>query len=326
MNKITLLLRNSSAAALLLATVLPASAVNSIDLTTFGAEVEGLDWTWNQVTSNLSGPEAAGAVLYPISFAGADFTTLTDYNPADPKFEFKFTGFVTTAPPGAFTITLEDNLANLSVTSFMWSSFGSSSSIVTNPITTPVGFNWANVVGWTLDSGGSGNTVNATFTQMSVTAVPSPTPAAVGGSFTARAPGGVRFLAGLGDTAGVTLTNGATSWGSLSDRNTKTKASPVHHREVLGKLAQMPVTSWEYKHDPGRRYIGPMAQDFHAAFGLGADDKRLSTLDLDGVAFSALQGLIAELRDRRERSAVQAARLQALENELQDLRERLAGR
>ena len=34
-----------------------------------------------------------------------------------------------------------------------------------------------------------------------------------------------------------------------------------------------------------------MAQDFHAAFGLGHDDKTISMLDAQGVAFAAIQGL-----------------------------------
>ncbi|MEI6339577.1 MAG: tail fiber domain-containing protein, partial [Verrucomicrobiota bacterium] len=73
----------------------------------------------------------------------------------------------------------------------------------------------------------------------------------------------------------------------------------VDPRKILSKLAAMPVTQWEYKSDPDRRrYIGPMAQDFHAAFGLGYDDKSISTLDSDGVMYAAIQGLVEELKER----------------------------
>jgi hypothetical protein len=170
---------------------------------------------------------------------------------------------------------------------------------------------------------------------VTVSAPPPPPPPSGEGSFTARAPGGVRFItttqADIVTTEtnpplGVCLAAGGASWQTLSDRNAKTGASTVDHRDVLRKVGQMPVTSWEYKHDPGRQYIGPMAQDFRAAFGLGHDDKHIATLDTDGVALSALQGLIAELQERKERSAAQAARLRELEGELQSLRERLAGR
>jgi len=84
-------------------------------------------------------------------------------------------------------------------------------------------------------------------------------------------------------------------------------------------VAALPVTSWNYKHDPDRRYIGPMAQDFHAGFGLGHDDKHLTTLDLDGVTLSALKGLIAELLERKKLSAAQASRLRLLEAEMANL-------
>jgi len=159
---------------------------------------------------------------------------------------------------------------------------------------------------------------SATYTQ---TPAPEPAPS---GFFVARAPGGVRFLTSSGST-GAELPPGATAWAPLSDRNAKTAITPIDHRETLRKVAALPVTQWRYKHDPKRRYIGPMAQDFHTTFGLGHDDKHISTLDTDGVALAAIQGLIAELRERQERSAAQAKRLAELETELHALREEVRG-
>ena len=61
---------------------------------------------------------------------------------------------------------------------------------------------------------------------------------------------------------------------------------------VLAKVAALPVRSWVYKAQPGETHIGPMAQDFHAAFGLnGTDDKHITTVDEGGVALAAIQGL-----------------------------------
>jgi hypothetical protein len=133
-------------------------------------------------------------------------------------------------------------------------------------------------------------------------------------SFTVRAPGGVRFISTLADstnipsgtyatagfTNGVYLAPNSGAWASLSDSNAKTKITPINPREILSKIAALPVTSWEYKVDPDRRYIGPMAQDFHSTFGLGSDDKTISTLDSDGVMYAAIQGLLEEitLRDK----------------------------
>jgi hypothetical protein len=137
-------------------------------------------------------------------------------------------------------------------------------------------------------------------------------------SFTVRAPGGARFLStsATNDFVGVILTNAATAWASLSDSNSKTDFETVKPREILAKVAGLPVTAWHYKHDPTRRYIGPMSQDFRAAFGLGSDDKTISTLDSDGVMYAAIQGLVEELHARD-------ARIERLENELKEIRREL---
>jgi hypothetical protein len=147
-------------------------------------------------------------------------------------------------------------------------------------------------------------------------------------SFTVRAPGGARFLSTTNTNAfvGVILTNAATAWASLSDSNSKTDFEKIKPREILSKVAAMPVTSWHYKHDLKRRYIGPMAQDFHNAFGLGSDDKTISTLDSDGVMYAAIQGLVEELNDRDEeieklkmQNAEVLTELRAIRQQLSDL-------
>jgi hypothetical protein len=79
----------------------------------------------------------------------------------------------------------------------------------------------------------------------------------------------------------------------------------------------MPVTSWHYKHDLNRRYIGPMAQDFHAAFGLGSDDKTISTLDSDGVMYAAIKGLVEELKDRDKAIDELKSEVRALREQMQ---------
>jgi hypothetical protein len=141
-------------------------------------------------------------------------------------------------------------------------------------------------------------------------------------SFTVRAPGGARFLTTTATNeplVGVILTNGATQWASLSDRNSKTNFQPVEPREILSKVTAMPITSWGYKHDPQRRYIGPMAQDFHAAFGLGSDDKTIGTLDSDGVMYAAIQGLVEELKERDKTIGELKSKLEAVEERLNAL-------
>jgi hypothetical protein len=142
-------------------------------------------------------------------------------------------------------------------------------------------------------------------------------------TFTVRAIGGAKFLTTTNSTTGPILSGSATDWAANSDSNLKTAVTAVDTRNILAKLSRLPITAWQYKHNPSRRYIGPMAQDFRAAFGLGSDDRTISTLDSDGVMYAAIQGLVEELRDRdktieelKARSMEQGARTRAEVDEL----------
>jgi hypothetical protein len=110
----------------------------------------------------------------------------------------------------------------------------------------------------------------------------------------------------------------ATTFNPTSDRNLKEKFEDVDPMEVLDQVAAMPVTTWNFKDDaPTLRHIGPMAQDFHQAFGLGLDDRHISTTDADGVAFAAIQGLKRLLDDKERKIHDLEARLQKLEQSSQ---------
>jgi len=179
--------------------------------------------------------------------------------------------------------------------------------------------NFSQVVGMQFTWDGDA-TINNTLTEVVGFTAP-----ATESLFIARSPGGFNFLTGTNETAGIRLTP-AGSWSSLSDRNAKTGFSAVNHRETLQKIADLPVTTWEYKHQPGRRHVGPMAQDFQRAFGLGSDGRYISAIDMDGAALSAMKSLIEELRECRDRSAAQARQLAELEAEVRGLRDRMDNR
>jgi len=107
----------------------------------------------------------------------------------------------------------------------------------------------------------------------------------------ARASGGVWFYSNADATAGVKLTPGANAWDVVSDRNAKHGFTPVDAQDVLKRVARLPISTWTYNSQPGVRHMGPMAQDFRAGFGLGTDERSISTVDADGVMFAAIQGL-----------------------------------
>jgi len=120
----------------------------------------------------------------------------------------------------------------------------------------------------------------------------------------------------ISTSTGAHLTIGGV-WTDASDRNQKENFRPVDPETVLETVAQLPVTTWNYKaEDPSVRHMGPVAQDFYAAFGLGADDKHIASLDANGVALAAIQGLYA-------RNQEQAARIEALEAQNAELQTQL---
>lgn len=100
----------------------------------------------------------------------------------------------------------------------------------------------------------------------------------------------------------------------LSSRDAKTDFAAVANADVLARIAALPITTWRYKDAaPTDRHLGPVAQDFHAAFGLGRDNEHVAPTDMAGVALAAIQALDAELTQRDAVIAALAARLAALE-------------
>jgi len=120
--------------------------------------------------------------------------------------------------------------------------------------------------------------------------------------FAARVTGGVRFVTGLLPETGVQVAAGGGSWSSISDRNAKENFEEVDNNQLLRKLAALPVSTWNYKtQDESIRHIGPMAQDFYAAFGVGEDDRHITSIDADGVALAAIKALHETQQELREK-------------------------
>ncbi len=106
-----------------------------------------------------------------------------------------------------------------------------------------------------------------------------------------------------------------------SDRNAKTDLAPTDCAAILQRVVALPIQHWRFKSEaPGVQHVGPMAQDFHAAFGLGAHETAITTVDADGVALAAIQGLNHKVEDKAQKSEV---RIQKLEAENAELRVRL---
>jgi hypothetical protein len=129
---------------------------------------------------------------------------------------------------------------------------------------------------------------------------------------------------GAGGTEMMRLSSGGLrvngTFVSASDRSLKENLKPVDGRSVLEKVVALPLSEWNYKQDPEARHIGPMAQDFRAAFDLGDDDKHIATVDADGVALAAIQGLNQKVEDQAKALRERDERIGRLEAELSELR------
>ena len=131
--------------------------------------------------------------------------------------------------------------------------------------------------------------------------------------FIARASGGVRFYSNAAATTGVSLAAGSGAWSNLSDRNMKDNFAAVNSERILERVASMPIQRWNYKsQDASVKHIGPTAQDFAAAFGVGENDTTISTVDADGVALAAIQGLYQENQQLKRDLAALKAQVNAI--------------
>ena len=118
----------------------------------------------------------------------------------------------------------------------------------------------------------------------------------------------VNGAVGIGTAAPVSAlqvvgTVTATAFNPPSDRNLKENFAAVNPRQMLDKVAALPISRWNFIGDSATPHVGPMAQDFHAAFGLGTDERHIATVDADGVALAAIQGLNQKFEEQRAENA-----------------------
>jgi hypothetical protein len=136
--------------------------------------------------------------------------------------------------------------------------------------------------------------------------------------FVARGCGGIKLYTSQNLSSGVEVAPGGGSWSSISDRARKEHFAEVDGEWVLERLREVPVTTWSYlTQDASIRHMGPVAQDFHDAFGLGESDLLINTIDIDGVNLAAVRAL-------EVRTTTQQQRIDAQNLELLALRDRIA--
>lgn len=117
------------------------------------------------------------------------------------------------------------------------------------------------------------------------------------------ASGANRLTVSGGSGGNAFLSNGGT-WSNASSRSFKEDVAAIDPLAVLDRLVALPISAWRYIGSEEGVHLGPMAEDFKAAFGLAGDGKSIATVDADGVALAAIQGLNQKLE--RENAALRA--------------------
>lgn len=163
--------------------------------------------------------------------------------------------------------------------------------------------------------------------------------------FRARYTGGYRLRVssasngntpGAGGNVGCDLTVAVPTWTCASSRTVKENFLEVDGEDVLQRVRDVPVSTWTMIGDDDRvLHMGPVAEDFYEAFGLGLGETAIGLGDIDGVNFAAAQALerrTSRLREEFERSAAetrtatlaQEEEILRLRAEVSELRARLA--
>lgn len=121
---------------------------------------------------------------------------------------------------------------------------------------------------------------------------------------------------GAGGNVGCDLTVAVPTWTCASSRTLKNNYEPVHGEDVLIRLRSVPVTTWSMIGGEEVRHLGPVAEDFWQAFGLGLGETTIGMGDIDGVNFAAAKALEARTADLQTQLNARTAQVAELRGQV----------
>lgn len=108
--------------------------------------------------------------------------------------------------------------------------------------------------------------------------------------------GGYKLYSNVNHAQNVYIPAGGAGWNPPSSRFLKDRNRPIDGLDHVERLRSFEVMRWSYDYEKDLNldgelmtHIGPFAQDFYRAFGLGGSDKTITPLDVSGVAMRGLQ-------------------------------------
>ena len=91
---------------------------------------------------------------------------------------------------------------------------------------------------------------------------------------------------------------------------------------MLEKVKALHLSKWAYK-GTQEYHIGPVSEDFYRLFGLGVDDKSISTIDPSGIALAAIQAQQHIIEKLNQKLSEQEKSITELKSELKLLNEKI---
>jgi hypothetical protein len=261
------------------------------------------------IASGLDGRAVAGAASGPGGVAGF-FEITSPVNPAGPAVHaVSAAGRNATGPgdygsAGVFEVTSIENISPA-----LLAQTGSGFTAAVEGISNGDGDGVFGVL-----NGAGGNAVLGNDLSSGGTGVFGVSTNGTAGKFTGGAQGG----------GSCTYAGGGAGWSCTSDRNLKEHFAAVDLDAVLDRLDAMPVFYYEMKHSKSPiRYLGPTAQDFKAAFGLGDSETMIASGNEAGVTMAATQALYRKLKDDEAKIAALQRQLAKQDAAMASLQSRL---
>jgi hypothetical protein len=138
--------------------------------------------------------------------------------------------------------------------------------------------------------------------------------------FLARAAGGFQLRVDVALNKGCAIAAISGDLSCASSRDVKEGFTNVDPLAILDRVVMMPISTWRYRGETsGAIHLGPMAEDFREALGLGTSSREIGMLDAQGAALAAIQGLNAKLEARDKVIDTQGREIAELRRAVEDL-------
>jgi uncharacterized coiled-coil protein SlyX len=119
----------------------------------------------------------------------------------------------------------------------------------------------------------------------------------------------------LVDTLSGAYLSSSGIWTNVSDETKKENFTDLDQDQILSGILSLGISRWNYKSDSDTiTHIGPTAQQFYSVFGVGDNNKTISTLDPASIALVGVKALANRLNSMESAVSSQREHISSLES------------